>query len=244
MQKFEVIEIDGQSIPVKVIAEHRKNSRASLGADHVILRIPIMEYRITGIDAKIQWLSEWLVQLNKTKPHVLTRYKKSVGYTNGQSISIYHHTFTLVIHREELSVAKIRMAGDRLEIGLPSQGAYDEQRLIKKLLIKIFQRYFEPIIHERVKKINEAYFQEKFSSVKLKYNKTNWGSCSSGRNLNFSLRLLLAPEDVIDYVIIHELAHLIEMNHSDRFWRIVEGIMPDYKQKEKFLKEHSSTLDF
>ena len=78
----------------------------------------------------------------------------------------------------------------------------------------------------------------------MKYNHSNWGSCSSKGNINLSTRLLFAPDDVIDYVIIHELAHRIEMNHSPRFWKLVSDAMPDYKEKEKWLKVHGGKLGF
>jgi len=74
------------------------------------------------------------------------------------------------------------------------------------------------------------------ASVKVNSAKTRWGSCSAKRNINFSWRLALAEDDVIDYVVVHELAHLIEMNHSPRFWAIVAGIMPDYARCNARLK--------
>jgi len=69
-------------------------------------------------------------------------------------------------------------------------------------------------------------------------------SCSSKSNINLSTRLLFAPSDVIDYVIVHELTHLIEMNHSQKFWNLVKSVMPNYKQKEKWLKEYGKLCDF
>ena len=74
------------------------------------------------------------------------------------------------------------------------------------------------------------------SAIKINGATTRWGSCSSQRNLNFSWRLMMAEHDVIDYVVVHELAHITEMNHSARFWAIVEGILPDYKERLQRLK--------
>ena len=62
--------------------------------------------------------------------------------------------------------------------------------------------------------------------------------------MNLSTRLLFAPKDVIDYVIIHELAHLYEMNHSKKFWNIVSQVMPNYKEKEKWLSKNGRLCDF
>ena len=71
---------------------------------------------------------------------------------------------------------------------------------------------------------------------------SRWGSCSSNKTLSFSWRLILAPEQVLDYVAAHEVAHLREMNHSPRFWALVEKTMPDYRQARLWLRENGQTL--
>jgi len=73
--------------------------------------------------------------------------------------------------------------------------------------------------------------------IRITSAKTRWGSCSSKKTLNFSYRLIMAPKNCIDYVIIHELCHLRQMNHSAKFWKEVSDIMPEYKQYEKHLKD-------
>ena len=75
------------------------------------------------------------------------------------------------------------------------------------------------------------------SAVKINGAKTRWGSCSTKKSINFSWRLIMADDDVIDYVVVHELAHITEMNHSARFWAIVEALLPDYWERQKRLKE-------
>jgi len=79
-------------------------------------------------------------------------------------------------------------------------------------------------------------------AVKINGAKTRWGSCSGKKSLNFSWRLIMANDDVIDYVVAHELAHISEMNHSAQFWAIVSGILPDYKERQKRLKELQKKL--
>lgn len=73
--------------------------------------------------------------------------------------------------------------------------------------------------------------------------KTRWGSCSSKGNISFSYRLMLTPKDAIDYVIVHELAHLKEMNHSQKFWAIVGKMMPDYKERRRLLREFQKNTE-
>ncbi|MEQ9335067.1 SprT family zinc-dependent metalloprotease [Thalassobaculum sp.] len=71
---------------------------------------------------------------------------------------------------------------------------------------------------------------------------SRWGSCSARGDLSFSWRLMLAPEPVLDYVVAHEAAHLVEMNHSPRFWRLVERLMPGYQAERAWLKRHGGKL--
>ncbi len=81
-----------------------------------------------------------------------------------------------------------------------------------------------------------------YNELTIKDQKTRWGSCSSQGNLNFSWRLILAPKEVLDYVVVHELAHLVEMNHSDRFWAVVWRYYPEYKKQVKWLRENGVGL--
>ncbi|MBP7634138.1 M48 family metallopeptidase [Candidatus Ozemobacteraceae bacterium] len=79
-------------------------------------------------------------------------------------------------------------------------------------------------------------------TVTIKDTRSRWGSCSVRRNLNFNWRLVMAPPWVIDYLVVHETAHLDEMNHSDRFWRLVAQRCPDYRSHEAWLKTCGASL--
>lgn len=81
-----------------------------------------------------------------------------------------------------------------------------------------------------------------YNRITIRDQKTRWGSCSAKGNLNFNWRLVLAPVAVLDYVIIHELAHRREMNHSSRFWNIVGEAMPDYQTHRRWLRDHGDSL--
>jgi predicted metal-dependent hydrolase len=96
-------------------------------------------------------------------------------------------------------------------------------------------------ISERTKIIADK-LNLKYSSLKISNAKTNWGSCGPKNSLNFNWRLIMAPEGVIDYVIIHELMHILEKNHSAKFWNKVAAMMPDYKTARKWLRENSKVL--
>lgn len=81
-----------------------------------------------------------------------------------------------------------------------------------------------------------------FGRVTIRCQQTRWGSCSSRGNLNFNCLLMLAPEEVLDYVVVHELAHRKQMNHSALFWREVERECPDYKKSLRWLKDRGGAL--
>ena len=77
----------------------------------------------------------------------------------------------------------------------------------------------------------------KFKEVKITQTKTTWGTCNTSKKLTFNLRLAMAPKSVIDYVVVHELAHLKHMNHDRSFWNTVGKVLPDYKERQGYLKK-------
>ena len=97
------------------------------------------------------------------------------------------------------------------------------------------------LIAERVQWYAAKYGFE-YHQVKITKAKTRWGSCSPNGNLNFSWRLIMAPMQAIDYVVVHELVHLHEKNHARGFWAQVEAILPDYVQQVRWLKSNGYRL--
>ena len=81
-----------------------------------------------------------------------------------------------------------------------------------------------------------------FNRIAIKEQKTRWGSCSSKGNINFNWKLVLMPEQIQDYVVVHELAHRIQMNHSKAFWQIVESILPKYQTCIQWMRKHEREI--
>lgn len=157
--------------------------------------------------------------------------------------------------KQELSET-ISILGEKYQIVLNDSHIKESIRIIDKQLI--ISKVIPPdkiklIIAMHLKKLFkkevEKYAFLKANELGVKYTKitvkdtiSRWGSCSSLGRLSFSWRLILAPKNVMEYVIVHELCHLKEMNHSIRFWKLVESALPDYKIAKAWLKSHGKTL--
>jgi predicted metal-dependent hydrolase len=112
---------------------------------------------------------------------------------------------------------------------------------IKRGCIQIYRLLARKDLTEKVAEYAKIMGVEP-ASIKINGAKTRWGSCSAKKSLNFSWRLMMANDEVIDYVVVHELAHLKEMNHSPRFWSVVESVLPDYTKRQAKLKELQKRL--
>ena len=118
---------------------------------------------------------------------------------------------------------------------LQEEGAFTEQE------VERLRKLAKKVIPEKV-----AYYARlmgvTYGRISIRMQKTRWGSCSREGNLSFNCLLMMAPPGVLDYVVVHELSHRLEMNHSARFWMQVEKVLPDYRGPRKWLKEHGGKL--
>lgn len=137
---------------------------------------------------------------------------------------------------ESVSLSKMGFDGSRFYV--PENMPAGE---LKPGIIKIYKRLAEKWL--KVKTQEYAHIMQLNPvSVKVNSAKTRWGSCSGKNCINYSWRLIMADERCADYVVVHELAHISEHNHSKRFWSIVEQYMPDYKEQDRALKEMQKIL--
>lgn len=130
-------------------------------------------------------------------------------------------------------IEKIKETKERFE-------AEPTEKLTREKVIALAEEALK-VIPERVE-----YFAKvigvTYGKITIRNQKTRWGSCSSKGNLNFNCLLMLAPPEVLDYVVVHELCHRKQMNHSKAFWSEVEKVFPDYKEARKWLKEDGSQM--
>lgn len=108
---------------------------------------------------------------------------------------------------------------------------------LKKNLKKFYMKSCDKVIRERIKTYQQQ-LGVKPKVIEIVESNSQWGSCNSSKKITFNYRLAMAPLDVMDYVIVHELCHLIHMNHDRSFWRRVGSIVPDYKHKQEYLERH------
>lgn len=120
----------------------------------------------------------------------------------------------------------------------------DENQRYHELLEQLEQWLREKaaeVIAERTQEYSKV-LGVSYNSIRIKDTKSRWGSCSSKGNLNFSWRIIMAPTEVMDYIIIHELCHLIHMNHSKEYWAAVGRCMPGYEKHKEWLRTNGMKL--
>ena len=182
------------------------------------------------------------------KPELYNFFNKK-NYENDEVLTVGAREYTLKIVYEarKTCTGRLIVTKDKRTIDIKAD-AYtepkDRQKAISTLISRMVSADALLSFSRRVDELNDKYFKKTIKKIRFKHNHSNWGSCSSTGNLNFSSRLLFAPQIVQEYVIIHELAHLVELNHSDRFWSIVENVMPNYQVHEKWLKVNGTSCRF
>ncbi len=239
-----IIKTINASVPVKITSERRRSLRASVGASGLLFRIP-NSFNKVQFDNAWLWFTHWVHQLIETKPNIL-QHLIPRQYKHGEFIVVRGIVYKIVILTYPLKISKASLLPNQV-IQLKIGEDYDAEQssaIIRKLIAGLMAKVHLAPIKARVTELNMQHFNVKFNEVKIPNTHSRWGSCSTTGTIRLSSRLLLAPLDVIDYVIIHELSHLIEFNHSNKFWKLVETAMPNYQEKEKWLKENNYVCRF
>jgi len=133
--------------------------------------------------------------------------------------------------------ALITYESNCLKVTVPRGGVVNPLASLRNWLRREARRRIHERLTARAREINV-----KFDRVFIRGQRTRWGSCSSRKNLSFNWRLVMAPPEVLDYLVVHELAHLIEPNHSIKFWLIVKSYCPRYEHHRAWLKQHQDDL--
>jgi predicted metal-dependent hydrolase len=181
----------------------------------------------TFIQQKADWITRTREKIKSTQP---TREKQ---YTDGEKFLFLGSSFDLKLVGLQKPLLQFD-SGFALNRAAQAKG--------KQVFTRWYKERACEVISERVKQYSQQYnFTPK--QIKISSAKTRWGSCSSNGTLNFTWRLVMAPLVVIDYVVVHELAHLRVKNHSSKFWKEVESVHPEYKKQRKWLRENGEKLN-
>lgn len=200
-------------------------------------RIP-MKYIVNLITANSEWIIEKLDHIEST-----SHYRKMQSIQEGSSLLFLGQQYLLMndsrLEPKEVVITTTQIKMNLAVISRYSQSQDDIRTFLKQWYVKQAKEVFKDRVEHYSKRIGVSY-----NRISIKNQKTRWGSCSSLKNLNFNWRLLMAPLEILDYIVIHELAHLLEMNHSKRFWEIVERQCPNYKLYDKWLHVNGHLLTF
>lgn len=244
-RKFEIAA--GVFIPLRVYKELRRGYRASVGKKQLIFRFPhglTPTRQQVAFDELTTWARETFIEKPTAFKHLIPRKLSQNG-----SLIIMDSTYTVNLIRavgRNSSKAYYDAENDHLiHIELTPLGDPDlELNKVQTLISRLSGQKYLPEVTRRVHELNQLHFKRPIKAVKLKLAQTRWGSCSSSGNINLSTRLLLVPAQARDAVIVHELSHLVYLNHSQKFWDTVEKAMPDYRKWHQFLDTQGSNYQF
>ena len=201
------------------------------------LRVYAPKYlRLRDVDEMVRQRADQLLDMQRQTEARLEADRRAHPVADGSPILIEGKRCILRLHRGARRSG--RLVGEEYHLTLPNPDSDPDVRaairatLSTAALTRIRERlnYYAPRVGRAP------------GRIAIREQKSRWGSCSSKGNLNFNWKLIMAPPQALDYVVIHELCHLHEFNHSPRFWTLVAGQMPDYEVWKKWLKAHTDDL--
>ena len=212
--------------PTKIVKTNRKTLSLIINnKGELIVRAPL-NYKDSVIFDFINKKANWIIQ---KRTEMLENNIKPLKLIDGETINLLGNTYTI----QSSNVKSVKVKDNYLII--PTLNS-------KARLVAYIKRTLKRIIEEKISKINQVY-DFKFKNISISSAKTNWGSCSGNNNLHFTYKLMLCPEQVIDYIIVHELVHTVIKNHSKTYWRNVKKIYPYYKECERWLKDNRAITE-
>ena len=211
-----------------------------MGVDCVHLRMP----GILPVSAENQYIEackKWTLDQLARSPKYRWRFAER-EISHGDQFSVWDTSHRLLIQEKDRKTIGGKWEGDDIALFVPATQHLETKKLLA-VIYKLLDKRYTDFVARRVDDLNDRFFHVEISGIHLRQSTSNWGSCSPDGKVRLSSRLLFAPIEVLDYVIIHELAHRKEMNHSPKFWNWVAKADPGYKKKEKWLKDWGYTCD-
>ena len=181
-------------------------------------------------------IGEYNVEVRRSK-----RKSAAIKITADMQIVVFVPLYVSDNEIERMVISKSKWIDEHM---LKVQSTIDERSKLEKITFEQIKELEDQAVEYIPKRVK--YYAEKenfvYNKITIRNLVSRWGSCSTKGNLNFNCLLMLTPDYVIDYIVVHELCHLREMNHSEKFWAEVEKIMPDYQRAELWLKQNGGNL--
>jgi len=226
-----------------VLKKSRRAKRFRLQLDSAgqfILTTPLLTPKWAAnlfLKKHVGWIEKQSSKIEKQK-----ELRPDFQYRTGDMFYYFGEPVILRISPSERKRPAIKIRDNKMLIMLYKNISETEGvKAVKKTIQKFYREKAEEVIHDRLQFFNEHY-NFRYNRVTLRDQKSRWGSCSRLKNLNFNWRLIMAPIEIIDYVVVHELCHLKEMNHSARYWALVAETVPGHKTRRKWLRENHYLL--
>ncbi|HVL58352.1 MAG TPA: SprT family zinc-dependent metalloprotease [Burkholderiaceae bacterium] len=223
----------------RVDYELRRSRRRSIGfvVDATGLRVTAPRWvTLADIESALRDKERWIVRkLVEWREHARRRERLTVDWRDGAAIPYIGRTLTL---RLDPTVDGTRLRGAQLWVGLPPRAEREQlQHAVQAWLQQQARELFEQRVPQYAQRLGRRPKRLMLSSAR-----TRWGSCGADGTIRLNWRLIHFPLDVIDYVIVHELAHLKELNHSPKFWATVQSLLPGFEDARQRLREYPDDI--
>jgi len=222
----------------------------SMKAKKVIISIKGQKIRVAvpkGLSIEharvfIEENKEWVLKNFLKQASASANANPGNNYVSGEKLLYRGRNYPLIIEETSRSPLHTMFIGSRIITYVPIGLSQEKQSALAKSSIeKWYRGQAEKLLPEQVDFYSKL-LDIPYIKLKIKNQKSRWGSCSNKGNINLNWRIIMAPNQVAAYVIIHELIHLKHMNHSKEFWECVEQCLPDYSKCKKWLKENGNAL--
>lgn len=226
----------GQSIDIERIVTKRRNMAIKVFPDGRVKIYAPSRYPASACATFLESKKEWIKKHNLLGVEKQRRTQKN--YQTGELHLYMGMSFPLDKKwKNGIKKPSVQLEENALVVCLPEEG----QPAIKEILEKWYRVQAKEVFLARLAHYT-AITGLKPNRVTIKAQKTRWGSCSGKKNLNLNWHCIKAPIEIVDYVIVHELCHLVHMNHSTEFWNLVRQMMPDFEWRRKWLKNNGSAI--
>ncbi len=227
--------VQSSGITARLVRSRRKTAAINVREGEVSIRVPL-RFPEAAVIAFIDSKSGWIKQKLQEQRQVIIANQRS--FTEGELLRYLGRNYRLAIR--SASQPLVCISGDNVQVHLPISEQHAES--IRGVLINWYRQQAKSLLQDKVVQFKLMIGVEP-EKLTIRTCKSRWGSCSASGRLMFNWKIIMAPEAVVDYLVVHELCHMLEHNHSPLFWQQVERVLPEYRQQRRWLKDNGKYLE-